>query len=931
MEPYAPYGPLSVLHRLLPQRLLSGPLPVFRPFPFLQQFAKLPNGMERARKWRNLALLLLLLVVAAQIGVLLLARTSAVHNYLVVRLERSFGRPVEVRHFSALLFPTPVFEAEQITVGEDPAFGNEYFLRAEHLTARFRWSELLRGHFECGALSLTRPSLVLVQNEAGNWNLERWLPPAKTVLANGRSPFYGPQLMASTANHLEKIAIDDGRIDFKSGDDKLPFAFTGVSGAVEQVSLGRWRLDLQAQPWRSGVALQSAGTLFVQGDLAGTSTRLQPAEIQAHWGDVSLADLFRLFHGQDYGVRGALSLDVVAKSAVLEPGVAATAQPGDWSYSLQARAKQIHRWDLTERSDNPSVSLSIEGLWNARARTATAERLSLQLPKSNLRGTADLSASAAPIWEVHVDSAGIQATDLLAWYRAFHPDVDEGITADEFLTGTMTLRGWPLELRDAAFSSLGGELKIPGLNASLKLSAFSGAARRARLVAGPLRLSFGTPLKEVQHSETPPAKRRSGPESKGSVDIGFTHDFTRHSGAVTIDGHLERAQDALTFATGFGRRLNHGWDLLGPVTAALRRDWDSLAVRKGWNGRIEVTNGTLQAAGLNLPLQMNRARLEWSNGARTAQITEVDAFGALWSGEVKQPAAMDSDSPPKWNFHLHANHLDAADLDRWAGPRARPNWLERMLPSLLGTLTNAKDSTNGASELLRRVNAEGELRVDEFTLEKIKLNQVRANVSLHDLHLDAPNASAEWAGGKVDAKLRAAFSPQPSYEVTAQLDRVNLAQVPAAERLAERFAGLASGSLHLVTQGLGRDELLQNLTGKGEMKLRSVEFNGWDVSASVADGEPRTGSSRWGNGEGSFSIRDRGVILSGLRLESGPEITLIKGTVNFGQQADLTIQIANATDPLGRTLEGRRVLKLFGPLDLPHISVEKVIARQPAD
>jgi hypothetical protein len=167
--------------------------------------------------------------------------------------------------------------------------------------------------------------------------------------------------------------------------------------------------------------------------------------------------------------------------------------------------------------------------------------------------------------------------------------------------------------------------------------------------------------------------------------------------------------------------------------------------------------------------------------------------------------------------------------------------------------------------------------------------------------------------------------------VTAQLDRVNLAQLPAPERVPERFAGFASGSLHLVTQGLGREELLQNLTGKGEIKLRSVEFNGWDVSASVAEGEPRAGASRWINGEGSFSIRDRGIILSGLRLESGAETTLVKGTVNFGQQTDLTIQVATAADLQGRTLEGRRVLKVSGPLDLPHISVEKVIARQPAD
>jgi AsmA-like C-terminal region len=862
-----------------------------------------------------------------------LARTTTVHNYFIGHLERSFGRSVEVRRFSALLFPAPLLEADQITVGEDAQFGNEYFLRADHLRASFRWSELLQGHFEFGTLSFTRPSLTLVHNETGGWNLERWLPPPIDVLAKDHPLFNGPQLLASSANRLERIDIDEGRIDFKAGDDKVPFAFTGVSGTVQQVSRGRWRVELRAQPWRSGVTLQSTGMVFVRGEVAGTSARLQPAEIHVHWEDVSLADLFRLFHGQDYGVRGLLTVDGVAKSAVSAPAAATSVQVGEWSYSVQARARHIHRWDLTERSDNPSVNITLEGRWNTRARTATAEHVLVQTPNSNLRGNALLSTDSAPSWELHVDSAGIQAKDLLAWYRAFHPDVDEGVTAEQFFTGTMTLRGWPLELRDTAFSSGGGELRIPGLDAPVRVGAFSGGRQRTRLIAGPVRLSYGTrPLTNRKSGpQETPAKRRSTEENRGFVDIAFADDFGKHSGTVAIDGRLETAQDALTFAAAFGRRLNHGWELLGPASAGLRYDWDAISVGPAWNGRIDVTNATLKAVGLNQPLKINKARLEWTHGTRTAQISAIDGFGALWSGEIKRAASLDSEPGATWNFQLHANHLVATDLDRWIGPRARPNWFQRILPSLLSGLTTANNSASGASELLRRINAEGELRVDEFTLEKLKIDALRADVSLHDLRLDVKEADARWADGRVRGRVQATFWPRPSYDVTARLEHVNLAQLPAPEHGPEPFAGLASGSLHFTTQGVGREELLQNLNGKGEVKLRDVEFNSWDVSASVLDGQRRAGASRWVSGEASFSIRDRGIILSALRLESGPEITLVTGTVNFGQQTDLTIQVASAPDPQGRTSEGRRVMKVSGPLELPRISVEKAIVRQPAD
>src|SRR2546430_1456526 len=261
------------------------------------------------------SLVIVVLIIVLQAGVSLLARTHRVHTYLVTHLERAFGRPVEVASFDVRILPSPQLDAHRVTVGEDPAFGHEYFLRAEHLSAGLRWMGLLGGHFEFGTMSLNQPSLILVRNSEGRWNLERWLPPAKAKPAqSGR--VYGPPSPVAPVNRLEKIEFDEGRINFKTGDDKLPFAFTAVSGSVEQVSPGRWQLQLEAQPWRSGVLLQSVGSIRVLGDLAGTSTRLQPAEITLHWSEASMADVFRLFRGQDYGLRGVFALDATAKSGL---------------------------------------------------------------------------------------------------------------------------------------------------------------------------------------------------------------------------------------------------------------------------------------------------------------------------------------------------------------------------------------------------------------------------------------------------------------------------------------------------------------------------------------------------------------------------------------------------------------------------------------
>jgi uncharacterized protein involved in outer membrane biogenesis len=891
--------------------------------------------MNRARNWWKPGLALLVLVVVLQASVSLLVRTRRIHSYLVQHLERSFGRPVDVGSFNVLLLPSPQLDAARVTIAEDPAFGAEYFLRAESLTARLRLRGLLRGHFEFGTLHLTRPSLILVRNSEGRWNLEGWLPPAKSGAwqTSTRPPPPNP----TPANRLQAIDIDDGRINFKILDEKLAFAFIAVSGSIEQVSSGRWQLQLQAQPWRSGAALQSSGTVVVSGDVAGTSLRLQPAEIRVHWGQGSLADLLRLIRGHDYGVRGVFALDAAARSAGSDPDAVPAGHVGDWEYAVQARASQIHRWDLNERSDNPRLNLSLQGHWNVGTGAATAEHLVVESLQSNLRGTARASTSHLPAWEVRVDSAGIQAADALAWYRAFQPGVDDAASIRQYFTGAFTLRGWPLVLKDAAFSSNGGEVHVPGLTAPVQIGRVEGGRERSLLTVEPVRIVWRAASPE-DSSALPPvgeaSRRKPSSTVSGLLALSLEHDFDTGLGAVGVDARVERVQDILKTLAAFGRPRNHGWDLSGAAAANLRWDWHGSPRHAHWNGRVDVSRAEVEAAGLNQPLLVNRARLEWKDGLRTAQIGEIEGFGGHWSGQIAQADPPDADADTDaatdaatWNFQLHADHLDASELDRWIGPRARPGWLQRLLPAILG----GEARSAPPSELVRRVNADGELRIDQFTMEKLTLQQVRATGSLHDLHLQVRDAQAQWAGGTVRARLNAKFLPRPFYDVSADIDRINLAQLPAPPRITQHFSGVASGALHLTTHGVGRDELLENLAGRGDLRMRNVEFRGWDVNASVADGLPRIGESAWPVGHAAFAFRDRKILLSTLRLEAARDVTFVKGSVTFAQDADLMIQTGAPQKREPAIPETTHILKISGPLDLPRVSVESSVARQPAD
>jgi uncharacterized protein involved in outer membrane biogenesis len=876
--------------------------------------------MARIRKYGVLIVMMVVGLFAVQASVSLVVRTHRIQEYLTVHLERAFGRPVQAGRFSVQILPVPELDVAEVTIGEDPGFGNEYFLRADHMTARLRWLGLLRGHFEFGTMSFSRPSLILVRNADGHWNLERWLPPAHPAILGASNNSTQSQPRAQSTYHLQKIDFDEGRISFKQGDEKRPFAFTEVSGSVEQVSPGRWQVQLEAQPWRSGVQLQSTGTLQVAGFVAGTSARLQPAQIRLHWGKVSLADLFRLITGNDSGVRGEFALD--GKATIGMGASAENGAPGLWHFSLQARAEQIHRWDLTEREDNPRVKVDVKGLWDMPANEARAEEVRIDLPGSNLSGSAVLDTSGHADWHANFTDLAVQGKDLLAWYRAFQPNVTESVVFDDEITGSLTAAGWPLRFEDGSMEGSAGSLELAGLLAA-HLAPFRGTVRNGKIQIDGVRVSLiaQDAEKKVQKIS---AKPRPNGAPENTVEADLTQDSASGQGSLRLNLHLADTAPVFQIAAAFGHPVNKGWEYSGSALGLLAWNWRHNLREAERSGSLELSKARLQVAGLNEPLKMDNAKLEWKDSMRNAVLEKVEAFGAGWSGTIsEQPETVESTTDgANWRFQLHADHLDATELDRWIGPRSRPNWLQRLLSSLLGNSNSGR-----ASELLRRVSAEGQLTADSLTIEKIKLTKAQATVSLNALHLNVRDAVAQWAGGNVHGGMQARFAPLPKYEVDADLDKVNLAQLPWSPRWGERWTGLGSGNVHLTTSGVGREDLLKQLAGSGTVRLNKIEFRGWDVELSAESGGPSAGASRWASGEGQFQLKEQTVRLDDFQLDTAHRRTQLAGTISFGMDGNLTFTPAarlstTAQAPLAREL------RVSGQLENPQVTVFPVESEQ---
>jgi len=857
------------------------------------------RGWSRWFKW---ILLFFVLLWLADIGISLLIRHTRLQRKITARLESAFGRPVQVGSYDFSLWGGPTLQAQSVTFGEDPRFGNEYFLRAESLTVRLRWQGLMRGHIQLGTVSMERPSLNLVRNLDGDWNLAEWLPKPASTLASSAASSGAPS--ASQSVRFSRIEVDSGRINFKRGDEKLPFALVGVTGYIEPAGPGRWNMDLEATPTRAAVIVQQAGILHVSGHMGGTSSRLRPAELDVSWSDASVPDVLRLARNHDYGVRGILTLILNARTEDREDG---------WAIQSRAEFRQLHRWDLALRPDNPALNVLANIHWNPMTFGFEISDAAIEAPHSHARASARIawetpaqaSALKTPPVSIDIASSLIDLNDLLAWIRAFHSDVAADISLRGFASVRGNISGWPLQMNRAAVTIDGAELtgahlRVPAHLGNIQFRYDGGIASLA-----PVALSFGASASSL---------RMEASAKPASADFPTFHLF----------GNLTQARDLIATASAFGWNISRGWDLAGPVRCDLR--WQGAAFPWqtqptgfiDWGG--ESGEMSLRTPFLNQPIEDIRARSDWKTDSRHISLSSAAAFGAHWSG------SFDRHSSSGWQFALSADHLAAAEVDRWLNPEWRESFLDRMLPFL-----NARSSTNAVTDNL---HATGHMAIDQFTLAPVVVRRLQGELKVDGHHVEFVNARGQFYGGNIGASFDADFAAIPSYRVNVAFSRIDLASLSADSPAFENiFAGAASGELALRARGATKSDLLASLACKGRARLNDVEFRNLSLTDSLREGASRPGVSSFHEASAAFTCGDREIKFSELSsLTPSGEINAM-GAMDFAHNLDFRLRVSSGA-PVERTsraadASSQPTYHLSGPLSSPQLTRLSAHAPQP--
>ncbi len=873
-----------------------------------------PRLLGTPHRRRGRIVLALILAVLLALFLPPFINVSRYRARIAASMSRALGRPVTVGDIELRLLPQPGFKLENVTIGEDPAFGIEPLLHADEVTADLHLSSLWRGRLEVAKLTFTYPSLNLVRVD-GRWNIEALLDRTRSIAAAPTSAS-----RPESRPRFPYIEASGARLNLKLGIEKTVWALSDADFALWSPSEDEWRMRLAARPVRTDSNLGDTGELKLEGRFRRAAKLAEtPLELTFRLQKAQLGQLTTLVYGRDRGWRGAAAATVKASGT-----------PAALDLTGEFGVDDFRRYDIS-LVDN----LRLRAKCTAHYSTLDDQFSQLQCQAPVDRGVltveGGLEGALHPrAYNLKLSAKAVPVQSFLVLARHAKRDLPEDLLAAGDLNGEFTLQrsSRPDGTLQTSYQGSGNtspivltstvlqpSLTVPALHFALQnggrvsvgriidLSQQKGGSRTrpTQAATAPARLAFEPFL--VQLGGSNPVKAQAW----------FARD--EYQLAIAGDSKIDRLMQV---ARAFGLpALASNLTGAAKLNLAVAGNWSGFA-RPLATGSAQVRDITALVTGIASPLKIASAKVLLAPDATSVENLAV-GFGnsrVSFSGSLRIPrgcAALSANSAPTFGepgtecpieFDLHADQLSTDDLNRLLNPNAASKpWWE--------VFNIARGSS---TPLLARVKASGVVQVNRFAIRTLPLNRLSARLSLDKGVLTLAELRAEVLGGKHSGNWRADFTGNvPAYSGTGMFDHVAMAQLSSLMR-----DGWSSGNLSAncsaTTSGWSAAELLKNT-------VATADFD-WRLGAlrHVLLPEAPTGAQRWRGANGSSAplqfqqmtarveMRSDSIAISNGEVK-GPRNYQLSGTATTARE--LRLELRNAA----------RIFSVTGPLEKPKITM----------
>ncbi len=590
-----------------------------------------------------LLLLLLLLLVPS------LMPANRYRALIAAKAGEALGRPVSVGGARLTILPGLGAEATDLSIGEDPAFGREPFLRAKAVAVRVAFLPLLTGRVEVSRAILEAPRLTLVRDARGQWNVttlgasrpsggSRATPPRESEPPGASLPL--PLLPsrldltdgAVTVRDLQKkgtVALRNLEVSLRQGEGGRPTTFR-LRAALGEQSPASLSVTGEAGPWPAEADPKTIPLSLEVKARRLTSDHVAPLLDLAALGlsTTGTADLDLRLRGKLGAAKLEGSLDF--GTLALRVGQAFSKGPGEPGKLTLAGSVGSDRLDLT--------------------------RLELLLKGAEVRGSLSVEKFAAPRVEFDLASPALDLNRFLALPTTKAASLSQAWAAATppapplpALTAAGRLRVDRLAYGDLSLSRLSTRLELR--EGSLSASEFS-----AGLEGGTVQGGAGIRLGAVPEVKVSVTLRgiQTGPLLKALLKPDWTLDGTMglHLAAkgrgVSLEDLLKTAEGSGQLAVEDGRLRGYRpverlEEALGPLLAA-RGITLKLDRFERLTGSYALAAGSLRTTDLLLVQGENRVAASGRYGL-TDRSLDFDVVARTPRGSVDAKVLGTADKP----------------------------------------------------------------------------------------------------------------------------------------------------------------------------------------------------------------------------------------------------------------------------------------------
>ncbi|MGA9509922.1 MAG: AsmA family protein [Candidatus Sulfotelmatobacter sp.] len=813
-------------------------------------------------------------------------------------VSRALERPVAIGSVQWRFLPRPGFDLENVVVYEDPAFGAEPMLRAAEVTAVVRLTSLVRGRLDISRLELSEPSLNLVRREDGRWNLEALLeraahtPLAPTAKSKREARPSFPYIEASS-----------GRINFKTGAEKRPYALLNADFALWQESENEWGVRLTAEPLRTDMSLSDTGLLRVNGtwNRAG-SLRDTPLQFTLAWDHAQLGQLSKLLSGNDQGWRGDVQMETTLSGT-----------PGAMQLVSDTAIHDFHRYDIST-SEGLGLAAHCEAKYSSAEGMMREIFCSAPVGNGMLTLHGDSGKPGLHVLDLALNLENVPANSVAQLARRAKKDLPPDIVAAGSVQGNFVIKEsgasqsrpqfeghgeiMNLHLQSANSkgelapgnvpftlnsdqSSIHDPLQHVGFRHGIEVLPASG---EMRIEFGPFPLALGRPV---------PAQARGWVGRSGYAIAVHGDGEVSHTLRMASLLGLQPVKSSAEGSVKMDLQIAGSWagnPTANPSDFALPKVTGTVQLRNV-RANLRSPNGAIEISSAELNLLPDEALVEK---------LRVRAADAEWTGSVVLPRGCGVPGTCLVHFNLNTDAVSLSGLRGWVGsyPSER-RWYQ--------VLTSAASS---GPSFLQSLRASGKVSVGRLRIHNLVAGQVSAVLDLDHGKLEISDMRADLLGGKHRGDWQADFSAaSPVYTGSGTLTGISLEQLAGTMHDAW-ISGTGGGTYQITASGKTSAGFWQSAAANLHFDLRDAVLP--HIALASDDGPLHIG--RW---QGRAQLRDGKIEIEKGTLISPAADYEINGTASLGQALDFRL-IAGTE---AKSAAGLLVYRITGTVAEPHVTV----------